>query len=346
MAHLKAGEVDRYLAAKDQPHKVVLIYGPDIGLVSERAAGLAARTGSDIDDPFSTIRLDADDAASDPARIADEAHTVSMFSGDRLIWVRGSTQKNLAKAIEPVLRTPPQDAVVLIEAGDLKRSSPLRKMVEASPCGMALPCYQDQERAIDGVIDDEMRNNGLTIAKPARIFLKSLLGSDRLASRGEVQKLCLYVGEGEITEEDVAAIVGDAASVDMDRLIDAASTGDIQAMETAFKRLASRGTAMFQIVAAAQRHFHMLHRTRANMETKKNVSVQSAVASLRPPVSFRRRDSITRALQLWHPAALLRSLERLDNVALESRMKTGLAVPLVSTALLAIAIEAKRAARN
>lgn len=345
MAQMKAAEVDRYLAGTDHPHRVILIYGPDSGLVSERASRLATKLAPALDDPFSTVRLDADDAASDPARIADEAHTISMFGGERLIWIRGSTQKNLAKAVEPVLKTPPQDARVVIEAGDLKKSNPLRKLVEASPTAVALPCYQDQSRAIDGIIDEEMRSSGLTITPPARELLKSLIGDDRLASRGEVQKLCLYVGEGQVTEDDVTAIVGDAASIDLDRLIDAASTGNIPALETAFKRLASRGTAMFQIIAAAQRHFHMLHRAHANMAAK-NMSVQSAMAAMRPPINFQRRDSVTRALQIWQPPALLRSLERLDGVALDSRARANLAAPLVFTALLAIAIEARRGARR
>ena len=67
----------------------------------------------------STIRIDANDAAGDPARLADEAHTISMFGGKRLVWVKGSTQKNLANAVQPLLDAPPEEALVVIEAGDL-----------------------------------------------------------------------------------------------------------------------------------------------------------------------------------------------------------------------------------
>lgn len=343
MVQLKAGSIDRYIRSPDDGHRLMLIYGPDSGLVSERATLLAKGSGVDLADPFSTIRIDAEEAAADPARVSDEARTIPMFGGERLIWIRGSTQKNLMKALQPILDEPPGDARIIVEAGNLKKSSPLRKAVEASKSAVALPCYADQSRAIDDVIDEELQKESLTIEPHARALLKSLLGGDRLASRGEIQKLCLYAKDKQaIDSEDIISIVGDASSVDIDRLIDAACTGDVSAMETHFKRLVGRGTAVFQIVSGLQRHFHMLHRARMTMIGKQQPAAQ-AVSALRPPINFQRRDAVARALQIWQPVPLERSLARLDRVALESRAKAGLAVPLVSTALLAIAIEARRA---
>ncbi|MEO1398645.1 MAG: DNA polymerase III subunit delta, partial [Pseudomonadota bacterium] len=68
MAMKKAHEVDNYLKSPDPKHRTILIYGPDRGLVSERATTLAKALNVDLDDAFSTIRLDADEAASDKSR--------------------------------------------------------------------------------------------------------------------------------------------------------------------------------------------------------------------------------------------------------------------------------------
>jgi DNA polymerase-3 subunit delta len=322
-----------------------LIYGPDAGLVSERAKLLANASKADLTDPFSTISLDADTAASDPQRIADEAHTVSMFGGMRLVWIKGATQKNLAKALQPVLDQPPTESLVIVEAGDLKRSSPLRTRIEKASCAMALPCYQDQARALQTVIDEELENANLSIDPPARQLLVSLLGDNRMASRGEVQKLCLYVGDrGTITFDDVARIVGDTSLLALDAVVDAASTGDIATMEHTYKRLIARGTAVSQVISAAQRHFQMLHLARCQMDAR-SVSASSLVGSLRPPINFQRRDSVTRALSIWSQSALERLLTRLETVSLEARKNSALSVSLASTALLAIAIEARQSKR-
>lgn len=344
MAQVKAHEVGRYVSKPDPKHRTILIYGPDIGLVSETAGKMAAASGADLDDPFSTIKLDADDAASDSSRIADEAFTVSMFGGPRLIWIRGSTQKNLSKALEPVLANPPADSLIIIEAKDLKKSSPLRSRIEKCPGAVALPCYQDQARSINAIIDEELSLSGLSIEPEARQMLVNLLGSDRLASRGEVQKLCLYAnGQATVSVSDIEAIVGDASSLAVDTVIDAACTGDIAAMEHTFKRLVARGTAVFQVVSAAQRHFQALHLARCSMD--RSGSAQEAVARMRPPVNFQRKTAVTRSVSIWRKEALERMLQRLDRVSLESRSNAALSVELTSTTLLAIAIEARHLAR-
>jgi len=346
LAQVKAHEVDRYLSRIDSDHRVFLIYGPDRGLVSERAQKIAAASGADLKDPFSTIKIDAEDAASDPQRISDEAHTVSMFGGDRVVWIRGSTQKNLANALQPVLDLPPSDALVIVEAGDLKKSSPLRTRIEKSSSSIALPCYQDQHRAIQTIIDEEVKLAHLSIEPDAHRLLISLLGDDRMASRAEVQKLCLYAsGADTIISAHVTDIVGDASALALDTVVDSACLGDIGRMEHTLKRLIARGTAVFQVINTTQRHFQMLHLARATMEAR-GQPASSVINGLRPPAPFQRKDAITRALNIWKTPALARMLERLDKVSLESRKNSGLAVSLTTTTLLAIALEAKRQQRS
>ena len=345
MAQIKNHEVDRYLKQPNPSHRLCLVYGPDAGLVSERAKSLAKSSGADLDDPFSTIILDADEAASDPQRVADEAHTISMFGGNRLVHIKGSTQKNLIKAIQPVLDQPPSDALIIIEAGDLKKSSPLRSRIEKAASAVALPCYQDQIQALRQIIDQELEASGLSMDVEARQALVGLLGENRMASRGEVQKLCLFVGDsGTITLDDVNQIVGDASILALDAVVDAASLGDIATMEHTYKRLIARGTAVFQVVSAMQRHFQMLHLARSQMDSS-GQGAGSLIGSMRPPINFQRKDKVTRALSIWKLTPIERVLRRLETLSLDTRKNSSLAVALTSTALLAIAIEARRSLR-
>ncbi|TIX45439.1 MAG: DNA polymerase III subunit delta, partial [Mesorhizobium sp.] len=90
-------------------------------------------------------------------------------------------------------------AIILIEAGDLKKGVGLRAIVEAADIAMALPCYADEARDIDTVIDDELRKAGMSMTLEARQALRRNLGGDRLASRGEIEKLVLYAhGQTEV----------------------------------------------------------------------------------------------------------------------------------------------------
>ncbi|MEM9678546.1 MAG: DNA polymerase III subunit delta [Pseudomonadota bacterium] len=346
MAMKKAHEVDQYLKSPDPKHKTILIYGPDRGLVSERATALAANLKIDLDDPFSTIRLDADVAASDKNRIADEAHTVAMFGGDRLIWIKGSTQKNLAIAVQPVLDVPPADTTVLIEAGDLKKSAPLRTRIEKSANSVALPCYQDQGRALDMIIDEECGAADLTIAQDARSMLKSLLGGDRIASRGEVQKLCLYAAKkGAVSADDVATIVGDASGLDMDAAFDAALLGQTAQVEKRLNRLLSRGTTPVQLHMMMHRHLQTLHAMRIVMEANRTAAA-GVVGAIRPPVNFQRRDTVVRILSGWSAEGLAKCVDRFGKIALDIRAQQAIASDLLTMTFLAVSLEARRMMRT
>jgi len=346
MAMKKAHEVDNYLKSPDPKHRTILIYGPDRGLVSERASTLAKALNVDLDDAFSTIRLDADEAASDKSRVADEAHTVAMFGGDRLIWIKGSTQKNLALAIQPVLDVPPTDTTVLVEAGDLKKSAPLRTRIEKSPHAIALPCYRDQAKALDQVIDEECKQNGLAIDPDARVALKSMLGGDRIASRGEIQKLCLYAAkQSSITLEDVMTIVGDASGLDMDAALDLALMGQTAQLERRLNLLFSRGTTAVQLHMMMHRHLQTLHGARIVMDANRS-GATSAVGAMRPPVNFQRRDTMVRILNGWSADALAKCVDRFSRIALDTRAQPAIAPDLLTMAFLAVSLEARRMIRN
>lgn len=341
MAQKKASEVAGWIQNPSDA-SLVLLYGPDRGLVSEHATGFARTLGLDMDDPFSVIRLDASDIEQQPGRLVDEVSTVPMFSSRRLVWVRNAgAQKNLAEDVKAICATPSKDAVVLIEAGELKRGSALRATVEAGPRGMALPCYPDEARDIDRLIDEELARGGRRIEPEARQRLRGQLGGDRLATRGEIEKLVLYVGDGkEIRLADVEALVGDVSALSADDAVDALLSGDIEGFDALFDRQAQAGQ-IFPLLSAAQRQLQSLHRMRASME-RSGQNAAATVAQTRPPIFFARRRAVEQALGRWPAASLARAMERLRACVLLTRRRPELATAAARRELLALALEGAR----
>lgn len=348
MAQKKASEVDSWLARPDSGTWLVLIYGPDRGLVAERARAFATRTGLPLDDPFSVVKLDAADADRDQGRLLDEARTVPMFSDRRLLWLRNAgAQKNLADDVKALLAEPPRDAIVLIEAGDLKKGVGLRATVEAGAGAMALPCYADDARDIETVIDDELGKAGMTMTLEARQTLRRNLGGDRLASRGEVEKLALYAhGRSEITLEDVRVLTGDVSGQSFDDAVDAVLAGRLEDFDTAFTRQCQAGGQPFLALAAAMRQFQALHAMRGAVEAGGGRNAAAVVAAHKPPVFFTRRRLIETALERWSSEALNRALARLQAAILQTRRRSDLAEPIARQALLGIAVESARLAQR
>ena len=191
MVALKAAEVDSFVARPSPERPIVLVCGPDAGLVHERAEKIIQASVDDPNDPFALVRIEGDALASDPSRLVEEAHTVPLFGGRRAVWVKAGS-RNFAAAVEAVVASPPTDCRIVIEAGDLRRTAPVRAICEKAKCAAVLPCYVDTERDLIRLVDDEMRDARLSIAPDARAALVSLIGGDRQASRSEIRKLALY----------------------------------------------------------------------------------------------------------------------------------------------------------
>lgn len=346
MAEKKAHEVDAWLGRPDPKITIVLIYGPDHGLVAERGRLFASKSGAALDDAFSVTRLEAAEVERDPGRLLDEAGAISMFSARRLVWVRDAgAHKGFADAVKALTAAPPADCVILIEAGELKKGVALRTAIESSPAAMALPCYSDDGRSIDAVIDDALQKAGVSMGLEARQALKRNLGGDRLASRSEIDKLLLYAhGSKTIEVEDVLAATGDASSVTADAVVDAVLLGRISEFDLAFSRFVTAGNQLFPLLSAALRQFQSLEAMRSAMDASGR-SAASAVASARPPVFFARRGTIETALSRWSRPAIASALERLQRAVLRSRQRAELAEPIVRQCFLALASESVRLAR-
>jgi DNA polymerase-3 subunit delta len=339
MVAVKAGDVEGALRRPDPRIGVFLFYGPDVGLINERARAVAERSVDDPSDPFQLIRIDGDEIASDPARLADEAGTVGLFGGRRAVWIK-ATSRNIAPAVETVLKGELQDTVIVIEGGDLAKSAPLRTLCEKSQRALALPCYADSGKDLGAVIDETLKGGGFSIGRDARTALLASLGGDRLATRGELAKLMLYAhGQREITLADVDAIMSDVSSLAMDAVVDAAFAGDGSGLEIGSRRLSAEGVHASVLLGAALRHALMLLSARLSVEEGRPVS---AVVEGMRSLHFRRKPLVERHLQRWTSETLKRAVAQIQASLLETRRQADLGDTIAGKTLLDLARAARR----
>jgi DNA polymerase III subunit delta len=341
MVAFKAADIEGFVARPDPDKPIVLVFGPDAGLVRERAAALVRASVDDPSDPFALALLDGDKLAEMPERLVEEAHTVPLLGGRRAVLVK-TGGRNFVAAVERLLGAPPEiDCRVIIEAGDLRRGTPLRALCERAPMAAALPCYADSVRDLGRLIDQEMRRAAMTITPGARALLISLIGGDRSASRSELEKLTLYaVGNNTIDVPDVMAVVTDATLPAMESLIDAAFAGWANDVEINFGKVKSSGVSASTIAAASIRRAAGLHMSRLAVES--GTSIDDLVRRATPPIHFSRVKAVGAALEIWTSSRLERLIGQLGDTSLQVRKCSKLAYPIVQRALISIAMAARR----
>jgi DNA polymerase III subunit delta len=343
MVAIKAHEADRTLQRLNPAWRIILLYGPDSGLIAERAAAISRSMVDDPSDPFQLIRMDGDVIAGDPARLSDEANTIGLFGNRRALRI-SSTNRALLAAVEPLLARPPIDAVVVIEAGELQRSNPLRLACERSASALAIPCYGDTSRDLGAVIDSALQAAGKQMSRPVRDLLTASLGSDRMVSRQELDKLMLYCGDAtEISAEDVMAIVGDSAAREIDTLVDAVFAGQLAVLDLTMAKLSGEGVDGNAILASLLRHALGLLRSRAALDDGRSTK---EAAGLMRGLPFPRLAVVETAIRIWNVARLRETIQIFGQASASLRSDSDLGRLLLMRALWTVsrmAVSAKTA---
>jgi DNA polymerase III subunit delta len=344
-------DLARFLRSAEESVSAVLFYGPDQGLVRERAVELIARVAGDVRDPFRVAELTPVQLKEDPVRLADEAAALSLTGGRRVLRLREAGD-GLAQALGELLEETTPAAFLVLEAGDLGPRSSLRGLFERLPRAAAVPCYLDDEAALQQVIAEWLKTHRLTADREAVDFLLSRLGGDRGVTRQELEKLALYLGPGpdagaaaagspgarRLTLAEAAAVVGDSSALTLEDLALALADGDSTALDRAYGRALEEGSDAIAILRAAARHLLRLHQVASAEDAR------AALKALRPPVFYKLEQRYLAQLRLWPALRLAEALDRL--IEAEARIKTN-AQPkdaIAERALLEVAGLARAAA--
>jgi DNA polymerase-3 subunit delta len=341
-------DIRGFIAAPPAKIAAVLIYGPDAGLMRERAEGLVRQIAGALDDPFRVTELQAGQLRDDPARLVDEVFALSFTGGRRAIRVRGAADSH-AGIFESLFaeiagRKATDIGFVVVEGGDLASRSSLRSLFEEEASAAAMPCYLDSPEELEGLVRASLKERGVAIEAEALAYFVERLGEDRGASRSEVEKLALYAdGKGEIGLADVRALVGAGGNVGFDDASLLAATGDAPGLDRALTLLYDEGTSPIAVLRGALRVFQRLHI--ATSKVAEGSDVEMALKTLRPPVFFKEMPRWKAAVQAWSPRNVAGALDILMRAEADCKT-TGLPANAVAArALLQIAAAARRARR-
>ncbi|MFC3226162.1 DNA polymerase III subunit delta [Marinibaculum pumilum] len=305
MVKLTGARADRFIARPDPGIQAVLLFGSDRGLVRERALKLAGTVTDDLQDAFRVVTLTGDTLSDDPARLADEAASMAFGGGRRVVMISGVSDKH-GKLFAGFLDAPAGDALIVVEAGELTPRSSLRKAFEGAESGAAIGCYADDRAGLDRLIDEVLGGAGIGVDPGARSYLVEHLGSDRMVSRRELEKLVLYAGAArELTLEDCAAAIGDSGAHTLDDTIFAAADGDVAGLEQALDRSFLAAESPISLIRAMQRHLQRLQLAAA--ERSGGQPDDSVIGRMR--VHFSRRSSMKRQLSIWSPDLVSQAID-------------------------------------
>lgn len=310
-----AAQIARALDKPDPAIRLILLYGPD----EAGSRALAARIDKALGADAERIDLSSAQLRADPALLADEAASISMFGGERHIRVDPATE-DILEAAEALMDAGSAGNPVVLVAGNLRKDAKLVKLALGSPAALAFPSYLPEGQAADRVAADLAREQGLRLEPRAAQALVAATNADRGLMAREVEKLALYLDASpeDPKPADLAALGAIGAAndeSDLSAIVDAVMGGR---PERAAAELALIGAAeAIGLVRALLRRLAQIAPLRA--EVANGQSVDAVMAGAGKSIFWRDQKVVAGLLQRWTPDRIAAATTRL--AALERAYK-------------------------
>jgi DNA polymerase-3 subunit delta len=339
MTAIKPAGLDSFLRKPDPAVGALLIYGDEPDAVRELASRAVKKVAGSLDDPFSVMTLAEQDLASDPARLADEVQSISMFGGRKAIWVKGAGEAFL-KAVLPVLEGRASGNLVVAEAPTLAKSSQLRAMFEKSPNALVIPLYEAEPGEVAQMVEQILAQDNLRIGPDALTRFMALAGTGRGLVRREAEKLALYcLGNERVSLEDVEAVCGNDTGATVDELADSVFGGDVEEADRLFHDLVRGGQDAGRLLGIVHQQALRLQDFRIAID--RGAQAEQLLKQARPPVFFKRQCAVQAQLRAWSLSDLLTAGGTLNANVLAARRNAALAEAIAGRCLLSLARKAR-----
>lgn len=334
------GQIERALDAPPPDIRFFLLYGPD----EAGSAAIAKRLERAMGPQAERVDLDGAGLKDDPARLADEAASFSMFGDKRWVRVSGMGDES-APALAALLEAEAAGNPVIAVTGALKPTSKLLKLALDHKGAMACISYQPDAREAEQIAIGIAREGGLRLSTELARRIVDLANGDRALMAGEVEKLILYLDAApdrprEATAEALDALSADNPDTEIGPLVNAVLGGDMKAMHKEMLRLTETGAAMASVIRPLLNRAMLIANIRADFD--ESGRLESAVEAAGKAVFWKEKGTVSRQVRIWDAPSAARVIQRLLEAERASRGGRGAGDLMVRHELLAIARQAAR----
>jgi DNA polymerase III subunit delta len=334
-------QIERALDSPPADIRMFLLYGPDEAGSRALASRLARAMGAEAE----RIDLDGATLKIDPARLADEAASISLFGDKRWVQISSFGEEGLP-AIEALLAGDAAGNPVVAVMGALKASSSILKRALADKSVMAFVSYVPEAGDAMKIAIALAREQGLRIDSDLARRIAQSVGNDRGVMAREIEKLALYLDAAPERPVDAKGEAFDAIGAgdgdgELSRLVDAVFDGNAAHVAAEIGRLGEDGIEGIPLLRALSKRLQLLVRMRAEVGEER--SINAVVEAAGKAIFYKEKAPITRQLNRWTPSRLAIAA---DHILEAERKIKAVASPGVIMADATLITVARAAARN
>jgi DNA polymerase-3 subunit delta len=305
-------EVDNFITKILKPQQdivALMLYGPDLGLVKERAKYIANYLCNNAN--FTLVDINFE-------QLVDLHHLLyskNLAKTKKLIKI-SNIGASLPKEIGEMISEYRGKNFILIEAQDLSPSSILRKFFEKSTNAACIACYEDEPLAVKNLIIKTIKKYDLQISQEALQIMSNAIAGDRMLILNNINKLITYMGDKkQISADDVLAIVETDRDETLDELCQCVANKNAHDFCKTLGQLLAQNVSLIAVLRSLGRYFLRIYQVK--LKVAQNLTITSAMQELAPPVFFKQVNAFKLQVQNWQ----LVKLASLLNLLLELEIK-------------------------
>lgn len=333
-------QIESALRAPNADLRFFLLYGPD----EAGSRSLIKLLGAALGEGAERVDIVASELRSDPARLSDEAASISLFGDPRYILVENAGEE-VVPAVEALLEAPSAGNPVVILAGALRPTSRLLKLALGDPAALAFASYVPDAREAERLVLDLSRQHGLVLRSDVARRLAEAAGGNRSLIERELEKYAAFVDAAPdrpqpLDHDAVDALGAGDGEGDLSRLVDSVAGGDARMLQAELLRLSSQGVDGIILVRAMLRRMLLLAKLRAEVE--RGNAVDAVMASQGKALFWKDKPVVSQQLSRWRSDLLAKATARLLDTERQVKAPGGLGSVVVDEELFAICRQAAR----
>lgn len=196
-----------------------ILYGEDEGLIKETVEDIKKITSVNTDDIFSYIKIDGQKVEVND--LSDALYTLPFMTQMKVVEVVRADFFSYDKSIKNSdaliniitdFCNNPTDGIVLIlyyvsslEKKDTKLKALEKKIDTSKSAIIKMPIVKKQQ--VGDFLEEYFSEKNILVSKPVLAFIKDTFEGDIMQLKNDLDKIITFVGEKEITKEDVSKLL-------------------------------------------------------------------------------------------------------------------------------------------
>ena len=290
-----------------------LLYGENIGLKKDiRKVVLSTIKGQDKN--IENISLYENEILDNKENFFDSVYSGSLFSTKKIITIYQETEK-INKIINEIYEKKPENIFIIICSNILEKKSKLRLFFEIEKETLCIPCYLDNTKDLEIILQAELKKNNIKLSQESRNLLVEKSNFDRNNLRNELEKIKAYsLNKKNLDFEEVKFLINFSGEYKSDSLVNECLCGNLTQYRKILSEMYLNTVNQILLLRILGNKIQRLLKIKEQLNNSNNID--NLINSSRPPIFWKEKPIIKKQLSIWNLEDLFEIIDQINNTEL------------------------------